>query len=70
MKAGALLPFDRGYRNVSFFDQLTARGIGRIARYGKRVTDEIVHVCYQGDGVLDALVCLGPAQVDFLHIFF
>jgi hypothetical protein len=62
VKAGALLLFDRGYLNFSFFDQLTARGIWWISRYGNRVTYEIVHVCYQGDGVLDAIVFLGPAE--------
>src|SRR5581483_9131977 len=56
VKAGALLLFDRGYLNFSFFDQLTARGIWGISRYGNRVTDEILHVWYQGDGIVDAIV--------------
>lgn len=62
VRAGVLLRCDRGYRNVSLFDQLTARGSWWIARSGKRVTSKILPVCSQGDELRDAIVSLGPGE--------
>jgi DDE family transposase len=64
VNAGALLLFDRGYLSFVLFDALTARGIWWISRYANKVTYEISHVCYQGDGVLDAIVYLGTHRAD------
>lgn len=62
VQAGALLLFDRGYLSFAFFDTLTARGIWWISRYAHQVSYQVSHICYQGDGVLDAIVYLGTAS--------
>ncbi len=64
VQAGALLLFDRGYFSFELFDTLTARQIWWISRYGNRASYQIKHVCYQGDGVLDAVVWLGTYRSD------
>lgn len=62
VQAGALLLFDRGYLSFAFFDHLSERGIWWISRYGNQVGYSIAHICYQGDGVLDAIVQLGKTR--------
>lgn len=64
VQAGALLLFDRGYLSFPLFDALTARGIWWISRYANNVSYQVIHVCYQGDGVLDAVVYLGRSRAD------
>lgn len=64
VQAGALLLFDRGYLSFALFDTLTARGIWWISRYAKKVSYQVSHICYQGDGVLDAIVYLGVHRAD------
>jgi len=64
VQAGALLLFDRGYLSFSLFDALSARGIWWISRYANHVSYQISHTCYQGDGVLDAVVYLGVHRAD------
>jgi len=62
--AGTLLLFDRGYLSFEWFDEVTQQGLWWISRYANRVSMQIVHVCYQGDGVLDAIVYLGRYRAD------
>lgn len=64
LQAGTLLLFDRGYLSFEWFDELTGHGLWWISRYANRVSMQIVHVCYQGDGVLDAIVHLGRYRSD------
>jgi hypothetical protein len=64
VQAGALLLFDRGYLSFALFDALSARGIWWISRYANRVSYRLSFICYQGDGVLDAVVYLGTHRAD------
>jgi hypothetical protein len=64
LQAGTLLLFDRGYLSFPWFDELTDRGLFWISRYGNRVSMQIKHILYQGDGVLDAIVWLGAYRAD------
>lgn len=59
VEAGVLILFDRGYLSFPIFDALSARGIWWISRYANQVSYHISHICYQADGVLDAVVYLG-----------
>jgi hypothetical protein len=60
--AGALLLFDRGYLSLPIFDTLTERGQWWISRYANEVSYQVSHICYQADGVLDAVVTLGSRR--------
>lgn len=62
--AGTLLLFDRGYLSFPWFDELSARGLWWLSRYGNEVSYQVRHVLYQGDGVLDAIVYLGRYRAD------
>ncbi len=62
VQAGALLLFDRGYFSFAFFDQLSSRGIWWISRYAHQASYQVSHICYQADGVLDAIIYLGASQ--------
>src|SRR5438270_4490481 len=64
LQAGTLLLFDRGYLSFPWFDELTERQLHWISRYGNRVSLQIKHIVYQGDGVLDAIVWLGVYRAD------
>lgn len=64
MQAGTLLLFDRGYFSFAFFDQLSSRGIWWISRYAHQASYQVSHICYQADGVLDAIIYLGTSQDD------
>ncbi len=59
-----LLLFDRGYLSFPWFDELTERKLWWISRYGNRVSMQVRHILYQGDGVLDAIVWLGVHRAD------
>ena len=59
LKKGTLLLFDRGYFSFALFDELQELGLWWISRYAYNATFKILHICYQGDGVLDAIVYLG-----------
>jgi Transposase DDE domain len=61
---GTLVLFDRGYFAFSWFDTLTSKGLFWISRYSKNTSYQIKHICYQGDGVLDAIVNLGKHRSD------
>lgn len=64
LSAETLLLFDRGYLSFAWFDELTERQLWWISRYGNRVSMQVRHVLYQGDGVLDAIVWLGRYRAD------
>ena len=64
VEAGALLLFDRGYLSFELFDRMTQQGLWWISRYANKVSYQISHVCYQADGVLDAVVYLGVHRSD------
>lgn len=64
LAAGTLLLFDRGYLSFAFFDELTEQGLWWVSRYANKVSYQVLHVCYQGDGVLDAVVYLGTRRAD------
>ncbi|HEV2660710.1 MAG TPA: IS4 family transposase, partial [Ktedonobacteraceae bacterium] len=64
LPAGALLLFDRGYFAFEWFDELTGRGLFWISRYSNHASYQIMHVCYCGDGVLDAIIRLGNYRSD------
>jgi hypothetical protein len=64
LQAGTLLLFDRGYLGFALFDALTQQGLWWISRYANHVSYQIVHICYQSDGVLDAVVSLGKYRAD------
>jgi hypothetical protein len=61
---GVLLLFDRGYFAFEWFDDLTRLGMFWISRYSNKASYKILHVCYSGDGVLDAIVSLGVYRSD------
>jgi len=62
VQAGTLLLFDRGYLSFAFFDTLTSRGIWWISRYAHQASYQVSHICYQADGILDAIVYLGTSS--------
>jgi len=64
VQAGTLLLFDRGYFAFEWLDDLTQAGLFWISRSSNAVSYTIVHVCYRGDGVLDAIVTLGNYRAD------
>lgn len=64
IQAGALVLLDRGYFSFAIFDELGARGLWWISRYANKASFHISHICYQGDGVLDAVVYLGIYRAD------
>jgi hypothetical protein len=64
LQAGVLLLFDRGYFSFEWFDELTERGIFWISRYANHASYQVKHICYQGDGILDAIVWLGTYRAD------
>jgi hypothetical protein len=64
LQAGVLLLFDRGYFAFEWLDDLTELGLFWISRWSNNASYTIVHVCYQADGVLDAIVALGNYRSD------
>jgi Transposase DDE domain len=64
LTTGTLLLFDRGYFSFLWLDELTKRGIWWVMRYSNHVTYQIRFICYQGDGILDAIVYLGTFRAD------
>jgi hypothetical protein len=64
VQAGSLLLFDRGYLSFPWFDELTGRHLWWISRYANHASMQMRHILYQGEGVLDAIVCLGKYRAD------
>ncbi len=61
---GSLLLFDRGYFSFEWCDELSARGLWWVSRYANRASYKVLWVCYEGDGVLDAVIQLGAWRSD------
>jgi hypothetical protein len=64
LATGTLLLFDRGYFSFPWLDRLTEEGYWWVGRYVKKVSYAVSHVCYEGDGVRDAIVYLGKYRSD------
>ncbi|MBV9710405.1 MAG: IS4 family transposase [Ktedonobacteraceae bacterium] len=64
VERGALVLFDRGYFAFAWLDELTERGLFWVSRYSNDASYRIRHICYQGDGILDAIVELGVYRSD------
>lgn len=61
---GALILADLGYFGFRWFDDLTDGGYWWVSRLRAKTSLEVVHVHYQHDETLDALVWLGAYRAD------
>jgi Transposase DDE domain len=61
---GSLLLTDLGYFGFQWFDDLTQQGYWWLSRLRQKTTFEVIHIFYQDDQVLDALVWLGAYRSD------
>ncbi len=61
---GSLLLADLGYFAFAWFDDLTRLGYFWISRMRAKTSYTVLHVLYQADGVLDAIVWLGAHRAD------
>jgi len=64
LAVGSLILADLGYFAYQWFDELTDQGYFWISRLRAKTSYVPIHVFYQGDGVLDALVWLGKYRAD------
>ncbi len=64
LEVGSLLLADLGYFAFKWFDELTDRGYFWVSRLRAKTSYVPIHVFYQGQGVLDALVWLGKYRSD------
>jgi hypothetical protein len=64
LEAGSLILADLGYFAFAWFDALTRQGYYWVSRLRAKTSYEVLHVFYQRDGVLDALVWLGKYRAD------
>jgi hypothetical protein len=64
LPSGSLLLADLGYFAFQWFDDLTAQGYYWISRLRAKTSYDVIHVFYQGQGVIDALVWLGKHRAD------
>jgi hypothetical protein len=64
LAVGSLLLADLGYFAFKWFDELTDRGYFWVSRLRAKTSYVPIHVFYQGQGVLDALVWLGKYRAD------
>lgn len=64
LETGSLLLADLGYFAFQWFDDLTDQGYAWISRLRAKTSYRVIHVFYQGEGVLDALVWLGRHRAD------
>jgi hypothetical protein len=64
LEVGSLLLADLGYFAFKWFDKLTDQGYFWVSRLRARTSYEVIHVFYQGQGVLDVLVWLGQYRAD------
>jgi hypothetical protein len=64
VRAGSLLLFDSGYLSFEWFDWLAEASLWWISRYANKVSYQLLHTWYEGDGVLDAVVYLGAYRAD------
>lgn len=61
---GTLILFDRGYFSFPWLDELTEAGFFWISRTVGKTRYPLLHVYYQADGILDALVQVGAYRAD------
>lgn len=61
---GALILADLGYFGFAWFDDLTDRGFWWVSRLRAKTSYEVLHVHYQRDDTLDAIVWLGKYRAD------
>lgn len=64
LAVGSLILADLGFFAFKWFDDLTDQGYFWISRLRAKTSYEVIHVFYQGQGVLDALVWLGQYRAD------
>lgn len=64
LEAGSLILADLGYFAFAWFDDLTRQGYYWISRLRAKTSYELIHVFYQREGVLDALIWLGAYRAD------
>jgi Transposase DDE domain len=64
LAVGSLILADLGYFGFKWFDDLTDNGYFWISRLRAKTSYEVIHVFYQGQGVIDALVWLGKHRAD------
>lgn len=64
LPTGSLILADLGYFAFAWFDDLTRQGYFWISRLRAKTSYERIHVFYQRDGVLDALIWLGAYRAD------
>ena len=61
---GSLILADLGYFAFAWFDALEKMGHWWVSRLRAKTSYEVIHVLYQREGVLDALVWLGAYRAD------
>jgi len=61
---GALVLADLGYFGFEWFDDLTDRGFWWVSKLRAKTSLEVLHVHYQRDDTLDAIVWLGKYRAD------
>jgi hypothetical protein len=61
---GALILADLGYFGFEWFDDLTDRGFWWVSKLRAKTSLEVLHVHYQRDDTLDAIVWLGKYRAD------
>lgn len=64
LPSGSLILADLGYFAFAWFDDLTRLGYFWISRLRAKTSYKIIHVFYQREGVLEALVWLGAYRAD------
>jgi len=64
LATGSLILADLGYFAFQWFDDLTDQGYFWISRLRAKTSYKVIHVFYQGAGVVDALVWLGKHRAD------
>jgi DDE family transposase len=64
LAAGALILADLGYFGSRWFDDLTDRGFWWVSRLREKTSSEVLHVHYQRNDTLDAIVWLGTYRAD------
>jgi Transposase DDE domain len=64
LQPGTLVLFDRGYFSFPWLDELTEAGFFWISRTVGKTRYPLLHVYYQADGILDALVQVGAYRAD------
>lgn len=64
LQRGALVLADLGYFGFAWFDDLTDRGLWWVSRMRAKTSFEVIHVHYQRDDTLDAIVWLGKHRAD------